>query len=132
MDKIIADTSIWIDFFNGKLFEHVRSKFVSSIENNNIGITDIILHELLMGTHSKRQYQELEDMFGAITQFNLSTVSFSEFNQFAWKVHRLGLPGKYTDLNIAFLAHKHKCPILSFDKYFYKLGKKHLIKIIEF
>jgi len=46
----IIDTSVWIDFFIGKLSESLKNQIISYIENDEIYYNGIILSELLIGT----------------------------------------------------------------------------------
>lgn len=128
--KCIVDTSVWIDFFKGSLSAPINSFLEEAIPLTQVVITDIIFHEILMGALSKREYQKLEGYFSLFEVITISKELQNQFNQFAWKLHREGLPGKYTDLSIAFFSHHHKYPLLSFDKYFEKIAQKKFIELI--
>jgi hypothetical protein len=132
VDKIIVDTSVWIDFFKGQLQDPVRTNFICALDNRDVVVTQIIFHEILMGTKNKKQYNEIEEMFSAVTKLSLPPEKLSDFNQFAWKTHRLGLAGKFTDVHIAYLSLLHQYPVLSFDRYFHKLARQKLIQVITF
>ncbi|MBU0506149.1 MAG: PIN domain-containing protein [bacterium] len=131
MDKFIVDTSVWIDFFHDKLKESICQNLIIGIENEQAVITDIIMHELVMGTQTKKQFKHMIDLFSPMTKLRISDDEQENYNEFSWKTFRKGLPGKYTDLTIAYLSSKYKYPVLSFDQYFYKLAKSGFIKVIN-
>ena len=130
MIKLIVDTSVWIDFFKDHLSSSLRSYFLSSLDNQLLVITDIVEHEILMGALTKRQYQELKELLSPLEKLRISNEELPQFTQFAWDLYRKRLKGSYTDLTIAYLSQAYHFPILSFDRYFYRLAEQGMIKVI--
>lgn len=130
MDKFIADTSVWIDFFRNKLPKN--SEFVQGLDNEEVVVTDVIVHEIVVGAPTEKSYHQLSNLLSSLTQLKIKDEELPDFNRFAWKLHRHGLKGKYTDLTIAYLAHLYSYPVASFDGYFKKLAKQGWIKMISF
>ena len=52
---IVADTSVWIDYFNGVIAEHT-DRLDSELESNRIIIGDLIITELLQGFKTDKEY----------------------------------------------------------------------------
>lgn len=132
MTKFIVDTSVWIDFFNSRLPETLLDNLKAGLENEQVCLTDIILHELLIGCRNRKQYQQLKDLLSPLEVLRIKDDQLDAFNLFAWTVKQNGLLGKFTDISIAYLSHLHHYPILSLDTYFAKLAEKKLISTIEF
>lgn len=132
MLKLIADTSIWVDFFKGKLPTIISNNFKTSLDNDQVVITDIIAHELFVGTKSKKDYQEMFDLLSTLLQLRIQENQLQDFNLFAWKLSHQGLRGKYTDISIAYLSYHYNYPVLSLDHYFNCLAEKEIIKIVQF
>ncbi len=130
MVKFIVDTSVWIDFFRGKLSCETLEFLTIGIQDNLAIITDIIRHEILLGAKNKRHYRELSENISSLECFRIQDADCDEFDKFAWGLSQKGLLGKYTDASIAFLASKNHFPVLSFDKYFKKLSEKKIIRTI--
>ncbi len=65
MDRQIADSSVWIDFFNG-----VRNPQVSvlkeSIENSTVYICSVIVQEILQGIRDDTAYEQCKEGLSAI------------------------------------------------------------------
>lgn len=131
MTNFIVDTSVWIDHFKGSLSFSVREKLFDSLKAGRVLITDIIRHEILVGARSEIEFHRLKKMFHAIGYLSIQESEKEEFEKFSWKLAKIGLLGKYTDSSIAFLAHHHKVPVLTFDRYFDKLKQKGLIEVVE-
>lgn len=132
MSKILVDTSVWIDFFKGHLKPTVREGLEVVLDREQVAITDVILHEILVGSPSKKEFEHLNDLLSPLEVLYLKPDQSDGFNQFAWNLRLQGLKGSYTDTTIAFLGVAHKYPILSFDKYFKLLHKKGIVSIISF
>lgn len=60
---ILADTSVWIDFFDSKDNEKVQL-LESSLElEESIAFTGVILQEIFQGVNSKRERNVIEECF---------------------------------------------------------------------
>lgn len=132
MNKTIVDTSVWVDYFRGTLKAVARENLAASLLHNHVAITDIIFHEILMGARNDDQYSWLSGHLQSITCLAIEPNERNELSLFGFSLKKNGLLGKYTDLSIAYLAHKHDCPVVSFDNYFKKLSLRGLIRTIKF
>ncbi len=130
MVSCIIDTSVWIDFFRGKLKPNALAFLSEMIPMRTAGITDIIRHEILVGASNKPERQQLRGLLSPLPCLRIQDDQLEEFDDFAWNLRHHGLMGKYTDVAIAFIGHSHKLPILSFDKFFTHMAQKNLIKIV--
>jgi predicted nucleic acid-binding protein len=125
---VLVDTSVWIDFFRGTTQELIRLGLSTLIDSNQVVLSDIILHEVLIGAKTEEEYQELEAMMNILTCYRIQEEELADFNRFSFFVKKKGLAGSYTDLSIAFLCHHHNLWLYSLDKYFKKLENLKLIR----
>ena len=58
---IIVDTSVWVDYFNGKLSEETDS-LDTMLGNQEILLGDLILTEILQGFQEDRLFREAQNM----------------------------------------------------------------------
>jgi predicted nucleic acid-binding protein len=56
---IIVDSTVWVDYVNGKSNEETRL-LEARIGREEIGLIDLILCEVLQGLRSEREIQEIE------------------------------------------------------------------------
>lgn len=131
MLKYIVDSSIWIDFFSDHLPITSICNLNNALEVRQVVITDIILHELLVGTKSHKEYKALEILLSPIDKLRIPEEQLQTFNEFGWDLARKGLLGKYTDLTIAFLSQANDYPVISLDHYFATLAQHKIIKTIN-
>lgn len=131
MNKVIVDTSVWIDYFRGKLSEQLGFFFDELLRARQVVITDVIHHELLIGSRTIAEYNELKSLLSVLDLLYLTQVDHDEFNKLAWQIRKKGLNGQYTDLTIAYWAHKLDFPIWSFDKFFNLLDNHKYITLLN-
>lgn len=67
---IIADSSVWIDFFRGTECSHVNH-LESALFNNQVHIGDLIVAELLQGAKSDKSAQEIDLIISRLTIVNM-------------------------------------------------------------
>jgi predicted nucleic acid-binding protein len=67
---IIADTSVWIDYFNG-----VVSPFTDELDKQlmegNVALGDLILLEILQGIKSDKEYNKTKSILGKLDQYEM-------------------------------------------------------------
>ena len=131
MAHVIIDTSVWIDYFHGALSPALKDVVMDLILSRQAAITDVIRHELLVGTTSEREYEKMEGRLSPLLEFQMQTVFSQELNRFGFELNRMRLLGGYADVTIAFLGKKFEAPIFSFDRYFKKLAAKKVISTVE-
>ena len=67
---ILVDTSIWIDYFNGKGSKHTDTLDAALIEGTVI-MGDLILLEILQGFKSDKDYQRAKTTLGTLEQLEM-------------------------------------------------------------
>jgi predicted nucleic acid-binding protein len=58
---LIVDSTVWVDYFNGKNNEETRL-LESRIGREDIGLIDLIFCEVLQGLHSERELEEVKSL----------------------------------------------------------------------
>ena len=67
----LADSSVWIDFFNGA--ETPKAAFLASrIESGEVIVGDLILAEVLQGIASDRQFGRVRRLMAALGQIDIA------------------------------------------------------------
>ncbi len=67
---ILVDTSIWVDYFNGKDSKHTDTLDAALVEGTVV-IGDLILLEILQGFRSDKDYQRARTTLGTLEQFEM-------------------------------------------------------------
>ncbi|MCP4266728.1 MAG: PIN domain nuclease [Candidatus Brocadiaceae bacterium] len=116
---ILADTSIWIDYFNGKITN--ETNFLdNALAEGNVIIGDLVILEILQGIKHDKDYTKTKKALETLEQFELfgSSMIFDCANNFR-KLKKKGLTIRKTaDLIIASFCIKNKIPLLFSDRDF--------------
>ncbi|GAA4811124.1 ribonuclease VapC [Marinicella pacifica] len=116
---IIADTSIWIDYFNG-----VDSQFTDALDSGLtdgvIAIGDIIFLEILQGFKSDKDYNLAKKSLSTLERFEM--FGHNQVLKAASNYRKLRKKGitirKTNDVIIATFCIENKMPLLYLDKDF--------------
>ena len=74
---IIVDSSVWIDYFNGK--RNRETDLLDGIlENQIVGILDLIYVEVLQGFSKDKDFKIAKDLLSALTFYESSGKELAE------------------------------------------------------
>ncbi len=116
---ILADTSIWIDFFNGKITPETNL-LDNALAEGNVIIGDLIVLEILQGIRDDNDYSKTKKALETLELFELfgSSMIIECANNFRL-LRKKGLTiRKTSDLIIASFCIKNKIPLLYADRDF--------------
>lgn len=119
-EPIIVDTSVWIDFFNGKETEQVKV-FSSYLENNDpVYVCPVIIQEVLQGIRSEKEYTLIKNYIFALNVLNDDGIEVAIAAADIYrKLRQKGKTiRKSNDCNIAWYAIKYNLKILHADRDF--------------
>jgi predicted nucleic acid-binding protein len=124
--RIIVDTSIWIEYFKN------NQKYVPFIEDNlnleNILISGPIISELLHGVKSEKEYKLLSESISAVPYAECVYDDWIKTGETLYNLKKKGITVPLTDILISAIAIRHDASVLSLDKHFKSID---MIKLIE-
>jgi len=124
MDKVIIDTSAWIESFrpdSGKSFQQlVRDMIVQDL----VLLPGIIKTELLRGTKNKKEYNQLGQMLKGLTSLAVAEDFWERLSNFSFQLFRKGITVPLTDTYIALLCIENQASLLHRDKHFDMIAQK--------
>ncbi len=118
MDKVIIDTSAWIESFRSHGNEKIRNIVRRMLYDSVILIPGIIRTELLRGTKNKKEYNRLSDLLDGLEYLPVNDVFWEKVAQFSFDLFRAGLTIPLTDTYIALLAMENKAKLIHCDRHF--------------
>ena len=125
IDKVIFDSSIWIDIRRGN--QKVIDATFQFIESDSIVLVDIICTEVLRGAKSDKDFATLSKIF---SNFDILSVSWERVSTLAYKVSRKGFNPPLADLYIATCAIENKIGLVTKDKHFLSINAVDKFKLI--
>jgi hypothetical protein len=122
VDKVIIDTSVWIDYFRGG--DLCLSQMVDEIINGvEVYVPGIVLAELIQGARSKREISIIEDMIETFKFLDTGPGSggWLEAGRLSYDMKKAGAAVHLADCLIAVIARKNGCRVLTRDRHFQAL-----------
>jgi predicted nucleic acid-binding protein len=71
---IVVDTTVWVDFFNGRAAPHVDELVRLIGVDEGVALTDVILTEVLQGIRADKDYREVGSRLDAFDVLRLDTL----------------------------------------------------------
>jgi predicted nucleic acid-binding protein len=131
MDKVIIDTSAWIDSFRPKADPGLSLLVKDLIIKNRILMPGIIKTELLRGTRTKSEFNRLSDLLKGITYLPVAEAFWERLSAFSFRLFRKGISAPLTDTYIALVCIENKAFLVHRDKHFELIAQKTPLKIIK-
>ncbi|MBC8319733.1 MAG: PIN domain nuclease [Bacteroidetes bacterium] len=116
---ILADTSVWIDYFNGKINTHT-DKLDKLLSTEQVIMGDIILAEILQGFRKDSEYNKAKEALGYLNCYSISNkiIAIKSAENFRY-LRKKGITiRKTTDMLIATYCIENKVTLLHNDKDF--------------
>jgi len=116
---MLVDTSVWIDYFNGKENRHTHALDLAIIDGT-VALGDLILLEILQGIRDDTEYKRAKRTLSTLDQYEMFRKSMVE--KCAENYRALRKKGitirKTTDVIIATFCIEQKLPLLFLDRDF--------------
>jgi len=114
--KIIVDTSIWIEYFKNTLS---NSEFIEKGLNEEfIYIAGPIISELLQGVRTKKEYMMLSQSIGAVPFLNCQYYDWIDAGKISFSLRKKDIIIPLTDIIIVAIAIRNNAKIYTLDKHF--------------
>ena len=132
MKAYIFDTSVWINFLNGKNTKTSRLLLEYINSDEKIFLTPLILLEILQGIRDDKQYSEVKDSLLGFDTLILDPIEVAtKTSELFRKLKKKGVSVKKTnDCIIAFYAIHFDLTLVHSDKDFEKIAKHTNLKTI--
>jgi len=118
---VIADTSVWIPFFN-RPDSPEKTALDLLIDADEVAFVGVVLAELLQGCRTPSEREALSDALLALPYYEVTQSTWSQTGDLSAQSITLPL----SDLIIAALAIERDCRIYSLDTHFKKIPGVHL------
>jgi len=123
---ILVDTSVWVDYFNGRE-SAVTSALDTALDKGLVAIGDLILLEILQGFKTDRHFKAARSTLGTLEQYEMlgRQMALSSADNYR-TLRKKGITIRGTaDVIIATFCIEHQLPLLFSDRDFLPF-KEHL------
>jgi len=122
--NILVDTTVWIDFFTAKEYEHVRILTSLLEEKENICTCGIILTEILQGIRDDKDYARTGLLMESLIFLKMSRQTFLRSADMYRLLRKKGIIVRNSlDCMIAAIAIEYQLPLLQHDRDFVPLAE---------
>lgn len=122
---IIADTSVWIPFFN-RPDSPEKVALDLLIDADDVVLVGVVVAELLQGCRTPAEGDSLSDALLALPYYEVARSTWSRAGDLSAPLLRKGITLPLSDLLIAALAIERNCSVYSLDAHFKKIPGLHL------
>jgi hypothetical protein len=120
-DRILIDTSVWIDYFRNKSVVFVE--FVQGIvKAHEICVPRIVLAELMQGAKSEKELSVIAAFMEAFTIIDQTEQTWLRAGRASYELKKKGKSVNLTDCYIAVIAKENGCCVFTLDRHFKDLG----------
>lgn len=121
---VLIDTSAWILALRKGNSRPAKDEVNRLLADNRGATAGIILLELLSGTRTDDEYQELKDDLGALIQLEITSKTWEMASRLAYQLRRKGVTVPSTDVLIMAVAVENGCILLHGDRHFDLMGEQ--------
>ncbi len=129
-DKVLIDTSVWVDFFRKKE-SPVSARVREYLKLNQVCSAGPILVELYQGAKTQREIEILDQLFDTISYVDLTRENYHHAGRVSQKAAREGKVFSTIDVILAVLAHDADLPLFSLDRHFQDISRYCALSLIE-
>jgi predicted nucleic acid-binding protein len=117
MNKVIVDTSAWIDFFRNQSGE-IGDMVAALIEQDRAALVGPVLSELLQGLKTRQEATALNELFSILPYLEISRDDWEKAGDLLRSLRRNGITVPLSDAIIAAAAQKNGHAVFTLDRHF--------------
>ncbi|VAX28649.1 hypothetical protein MNBD_NITROSPIRAE02-237 [hydrothermal vent metagenome] len=119
MDRVLVDTSIWIELFRSA--SKAGDELERLLKEDTVWTCGIVVFELLQGVKSEREKSVIMDALLNLEYIEMSWLHWQKAADLSIKIKKKGLALPLSDLFIASITIEHDLQIFTLDKHFKKI-----------
>jgi len=131
MDKVIIDTSVWIESFRANADQSLQRLVKDLILSELVLLPGIIKTELLRGAKNKKEFNQLNQLLKGLAYLAVHEDFWERLSEFSFQLFRKGIGVPLTDTYIALLCIENQASILHRDKHYAMIAQKTKLKILQ-
>ena len=121
-NKVLVDTSLWIDFFRGD--DSAKKTVDALIDNDCICCTGVVLAELLQGAKTEKEVKFLREFIHAFEFLEAGSGTWDKAGELSFRMRTKGHTVGLFDCFLAVLAVQYNVAMATRDAHFKALAKE--------
>jgi len=128
-DKVLIDTSVWVDFFRKKE-SLVSVKVREYLKLNQVCYAGPILVELYQGAKTQREIEIIDQLFDTTVYIDITREHYHHAGTISQRAAREGKVFSAIDMILAILAHNSGLSLFSLDRHFQDISRYCALSLI--
>ena len=117
LNKVLADTCVWIDFFSGRATPEADA-LEQSIINGTIVTCGVVMYELVQGVKSRQEEELIFRAFDGVPHFEMTRSLWAAAGKLSAVLRKQGITVPFSDILIAAIAMESGLDVLTIDRHF--------------
>lgn len=126
-NKILADTSVWVDFFKPKSV--VGNRLEALLIENSVWTCGIVLFELLQGVKSEGEKTKILEALLNLEYVEMSKSLWQKSADISASLKKNGLTLPMSDIFIASIAIENNLSVFTLDSHFEQIPNVKIYKV---
>ena len=114
---VIADTSVWIPFFN-RPDSLEKQEMDALIDGDRLVMVGVVLAELIQGCRTPAETTAIAGTLGGLRYLETSFAIWRRAGELSFSLRRRGVTLPLSDVVIAAVAFEHRCHVYTLDPHF--------------
>lgn len=116
-EKILVDTSVWIDYFQNKN-STVSDRMDRILSEEKVCVPKIVMAELIQGAKSSKEIAVIEDFLEAFHIVDQKESTWIKAGRLSYDLKKRGRTVHLLDCYIAVIAQESGCKIFTLNRHF--------------
>jgi len=129
-DKVLIDTSVWIEFFRKKE-SNISSKLREYLKLNQACYAGPIAVELYQGAKTHKEIQIIDQLLQTITYMEISRTHYHRAGLISQRAAREGKAFSTVDMILATVAHDEQLLLFSLDTHFQDISRYCALSLVN-
>ncbi len=129
-EKILIDTSVWIEYFQNKS-STITEKVDRILDEDKVCVPKIVIAELMRGAKSTKELSIIGDFIEAFNVIDKSEDTWIKAGRLSYNLKKKGKKIHLLDCYIAVIAQENGCKIFTLNRHFQDIKKIIDISLFE-
>ncbi len=116
-EKILIDTSVWIEYFRSKS-SLIAEKVDRILDEGEVCVPKIVIAELMQGAKSTKELSIIGDFIKAFTVIDQREDTWIKAGRLSYNLKKKGMKIHLLDCYIAVIARENGCKIFTLNRHF--------------
>ena len=121
-DRVLVDTSVWIEFFRKK-DSSISSRLRRYLESNQVSFVGPVVIELYQGARTSKEIEVINQLLETVQYVEIRRTHYQHAGEISYEAARKGQVFSVVDLILAVVAHDEQLRLFTLDTHFKDIAR---------